>query len=335
MVVLYFAKEVLIPLALALLFSFLLGPLVRRLERCGLWRVPSVLLVAAAFFCAFGLIGWLTTTQIIDLAAKVPGYQSNIEHKLDSLRGHGGSLQKAVQVIETVEKKAVDGGKEPAASPKDLAHLLEGLSSTSEKAAVPVRVVEPPASPPMFLRNLFGPLLGPLGTAGIVIIFTVFMLIQREDLRDRLLHLAGPERLPLTTRAVDEASQRVSRYLQAQVAVNFTLGALIATGLYFIHVPNAALWGMLAALMRFIPYVGVWTSAVAPLALSLAASGSWRPVLETAGLYVVLETLTGNALEPWLYGSSTGLSPAAVIVARRFGRGCGAGWDCCSPRRAQ
>ena len=320
-VVLYFAKEVLIPLALALLFSFLLGPLVRRLEHCGLRRVPSVLLVAAAFFCVFASVGWLTVSQVMDLAAKVPGYQDNIQHKLESLRGHGGSLQKAVQVIETVEKKAADGNREPAGSPSTAggSDSRESLSpAATEKTPLPVRVVEPPASPPLFLRNLFGPLLGPLGTAGIVIIFTVFMLIQREDLRDRLLHLAGPERLPLTTQAVDEASQRVSRYLLAQVAVNFTLGVLIAAGLFFIHVPNAALWGLLAALLRFIPYVGIWMSAAAPLALALASSDSWWPVLETAGLFVALESLTGNALEPWLYGSSTGLSPAAIIVAATF-----------------
>ena len=320
--ILYLAKEVLIPLALALLFSFLLGPVVRRLERLGLWRVPSVLLVATAFFCAFGLVGWLTASQIMDLAAKVPGYQDNIQHKLDSLRGHGGSLQKAVQVIETVEKKAADANKEPSA-PSPAANPAEPREPSpgplaAEKTPLPVRVVEPPASPPLFLRNLFGPLLGPLGTAGIVVIFTVFMLIQREDLRDRLLHLAGPERLPLTTQAVDEASQRVSRYLLAQVAVNFTFGVLIAAGLFFIKVPNAALWGLLAALLRFIPYIGVWMSAAAPLALALASSDSWRPVALTAGLFAVLESLTGNALEPWLYGSSTGLSPAAVIVAATF-----------------
>ncbi len=302
--ILYFAKEVLIPLALALLFSFLLGPLVRRLEHHGLRRVPSVLLVAAAFFCVFGSVAWLTTSQLVDLAGKVPAYQDNIQRKLESLRGHGGSLQKAVQVIE----KAADsnGNKEPTGEP------------TAEKTPLPVRVVEPPASAPLFLRNLFGPLLGPLGTAGVVIIFTVFMLIQREDLRDRLLHLAGPERLPLTTQAVDEASQRVSRYLLAQVAVNFTLGVLIAAGLFYLRVPNAALWGLLAALLRFVPYVGIWLSAAAPLALALASSDTWWPVFETAGLFVVLEMLTGNALEPWLYGTSTGLSPAAVLVAATF-----------------
>ncbi len=203
--VLYFAKEVLIPLALALLFSFLLGPLVRRLERCGFWRVPAVLAVAAAFFCVFGLVGWLTATQVMDLAAKVPGYQDNIQHKIESLRGHGGSLQTAAKVIETLEKKPPTVPRTaavavPQAAPtRDWIPVPDGTPPNNRP--MPVRVVEPPASPPQFLRNLFGPLLGPLGTAGIVVIFTVFMLIQREDLRDRLLHLAGPERLPLTTQA--------------------------------------------------------------------------------------------------------------------------------------
>ena len=306
---LFFAREVLIPLALALLFSFLLGPPVRRLERHGLGRVPAVLGVAFTFFCVFGLVGWLTASQIIDLAGKVPTYQSHLQHKLDSLRGRGGTLQKAVQVIETVQKQAADdNNKESTAK----------AVSSPDATPLPVRVVDPPASPPVFLRNLFGPLLGPLSTAGIVVVFTVFMLIQREDLRDRLLHLAGPERLPLTTQAVDEASHRVSKYLLAQVAVNFTLGVLVAAGLFFIGVPNAALWGLLAALLRFVPYIGVWMAAAAPLALSLASSDSWWPLLWTFGLFAVLEAITGNALEPWLYGSSTGLSPAAVIVAATF-----------------
>ena len=308
---LYLAREVLIPLALALLFSFLLGPLVRRLERHGFGRVPAVLGVALTFFCAFALVGWLTASQVIDLAGKVPTYQEHIQHKLNALRGRGGSLQKAVQVIETVQKQvaADNNAKEPGAAP---------TAPSPEATPLPVRIVEPPASPPLFLRNLFGPLLGPLGTAGIVVVFTVFMLIQREDLRDRLLHLAGPERLPLTTQAVDEASQRVSRYLLAQVAVNFSLGVLVAAGLFLIHVPNAALWGLLAALLRFVPYVGVWMAAAAPLALSLATTDSWWPLVWTLGLFVVLEAVTGNALEPWLYGSSTGLSPAAVIIAATF-----------------
>ena len=323
--VLYFAREVLIPLALATLFSFLLGPVVRRLERCGLWRVPAVLLVAALFFSVFGLVGWLAGTQIVDLAGKLPGYQGNIQAKVTALSGHGGSFNAAAKVIESIEKKAADASSEatvqaknPAASaPIQQAHAKLRPDGT-ETSPMSVRVIDPPVSVPQWLRNMFGPLLGPLATAFIVVVFTVFILIEREDLRDRILHLAGPSNLPVTTQAVDEAGQRVSRYLLMQVAVNLSFGAAIAGGLLLIQVPNAALWGLLATAFRFIPYIGVWMSAAAPVAISMAAFRSWWPVAETAGLFFVLELLTGNAVEPWLYGASTGLSPVAVIVAATF-----------------
>ena len=313
--ILYFAKEVLIPLALAILFSFLLGPVVRRLERCGIWRVPSVLAVTVAFFAIFAAVGWVTMHQVTDLAGKLPRYQDNIQHKLQDLRGRGGALKSAATVLENIEKKS----EAPAATP--------GVAETSapalptplpEKPPLPVRVVEPPATEPQFLRNMLGTLLVPVGTAFVVVIFTIFMLIQREDLRDRLLHLTGPERLPITTQAVDEAGQRVSRYLLMQVMVNVTFGAGVALGLFFIGVPAPALWGILAASLRFVPYVGVWMSAAGPVALAMGAFPSSWPVAETLGLFVVMELVTGNAVEPWLYGTSTGLSPVAIIVAATF-----------------
>ena len=313
--ILYFAKEVLIPLALAILFSFLLGPVVRRLERCGLWRVPSVLAVAAAFFGVFAAVGWITAHQIIDLAGKLPGYQDNIQHKVQDLRGQGGAIKTAATVLENIEKKSEIPTATPGTEPKAAALVVP---AAPDNPPLPVRVIVPPATAPQFLRNLFGTLLTPVGTAFVVVIFTIFMLVQREDLRDRLLHLTGPERLPLTTQAVDEAGQRVSRYLLMQVAVNVTFGAGVALGLFFIGVPAAALWGILAASMRFVPYVGVWISAAGPLALATGAFKSSWPVAETLGLFVALELVTGNALEPWLYGTSTGLSPVAILVAATF-----------------
>ncbi len=317
---LYFAKEVLIPLALAILFSFLLGPVVRRVERLRFWRVPAVLMVTAAFFGVFAAVGWVTTHQVIELAGKLPSYQDNIQHKLQDLRGHGGAIKTAATVLENIEKKS----EAPAVSPRLiessvpplLAPLLTG--DIVEKPPLPVRIVVPPATTPEFLRNMFGTLLAPVGTAFVVIIFTIFMLIQREDLRDRLLHLTGPERLPMTTQAVDEAGQRVSRYLLMQVTVNVTFGAGIALGLFFIGVPAPSLWGIFAASLRFVPYVGVWISAVGPLALAMGAFKSSWPVAETLGLFVVMELVTGNAVEPWLYGTSTGMSPVAIIVAATF-----------------
>ena len=311
--VLYLAREVLVPLALALLFSFLLGPVVRRLERRGLGRVPSVLAVAAAFFCFAALLGWLTVSQVVDLAGKVPGYQGNIQHKIEALRGQGGSLQTAAHVLEKLQQKAAESSAGDPSVGKD-----GGAFARVEATPQPVRVVEPPASPPQFLRNFFGPLLGPLSLAGIVIIFTVFILIQREDLRDRLVHLAGPEHLPITTQAIDEAGSRVSRYLRAQVTVNVGFGLAVGAGLCFIGVPNFALWGLLATVFRFVPYVGAPAAALAPLLISLAAFDTWRPLALTAGLFVALELTVANAVEPWLYGTSTGLSPVAIIVAATF-----------------
>ena len=235
------------------------------------------------------------------------------------MRGQGGAIKTAATVLADIEKKS----EAPAATPGVGVVSIPKLLSTQpaaepEKPPLPVRVIIPPATAPEFLRHLFGTLLTPVGTAFVVIIFTIFMLIQREDLRDRLLHLIGPERLPITTQAVDEAGQRVSRYLLMQVTVNVVFGAGITLGLFFIGVPAPALWGILAASLRFVPYVGVWISAVGPLALAMGAFPSSWPVAMTLGLFVALELVTGNAVEPWLYGMSTGLSPVAIIVAATF-----------------
>lgn len=318
--ILYFAKEVLIPLALAVLLSFLLAPLVHRLERMRLWRVPAVLIVTLASFSAFGLVGYITVHQVNDLAAKLPSYQGNIQHKLKSLQGHGGSFQVAERVLNNLQSRPAET---PAASPgnpvgPDATPPPLAAATEPEAVPLPVRIVEPPATAPVFLRNFFGPLLGPLGTAFVVIIFTVFMLIQREDLRDRLLHLVSPERLSITTQAVDEAGQRVGKYLLMQAAVNVCYGALVTLGLFVIGVPAAALWGLLAALLRFVPYLGAPISAAGPLVLSVGAFASSWPVLETVGLFAVLELLTANVAEPLLYGNSAGLSPVAILVSATF-----------------
>jgi methylmalonyl-CoA mutase cobalamin-binding subunit len=162
---------------------------------------------------------------------------------------------------------------------------------------------------------MIAPLLGPLGTAGLVLLLVIFMLLKREDLRSRLIRLIGQGRISATTRAMDDAGDRVSRYLLMQFVVNVTYGIPVAIGLYFIGVPNAVLWGACAVVLRFIPYVGPWIGAAIPIALSLAVSPGWIPPLLTIGLFVVLELLSNNVMEPWLYGSSTGVSPMALILA--------------------
>lgn len=315
---LYFARDILIPLALAALLTFLLAPLVTRLERW-LGRVVAVLLVVTMIFAATGAAGWVLTRQVIDLAAKLPDYKENIVTKLRALRlPEGGAFTAFSRTVEELKKELPGGiGTEGASAP--------GKTGTGTPASgqppvtVPAQEVQtPPGSPMGLMQSMIAPVLGPLGTAALVLLLVIFMLLQREDLRSRLIRLIGQGRISATTRAMDDAGQRVSRYLLMQLVVNVTYGIPVAIGLYFIGVPNAVLWGGFAAVLRFIPYVGPWIAAAIPIALSLAVSASWWTPLLTIGLFVTLELLSNNVMEPWLYGSSTGVSSIALIVAAVF-----------------
>lgn len=319
--VLYFAKEVLIPIALAILLSFLLTPLVVRLERWGLPNIPAVLIVVTLSFIVIGTLTWIVTNQIINLANRLPEYRENIKRKVEALKQPStGSLGKATESIkELSEEISSELEKSQKSKPKDPAsHLFSPPHTVTPDQPIPVRVVPPPLNPLEYLRDLLSPFLAPLGTAAIVIVFTIFMLIQRQDLRDRFIHLIGQGRLNVTTQAIDDASSRVSRYLLMQLIVNTTYGIPIGIGLYFIGIPNAILWGLLAIVLRFIPFVGPWISASMPFVLSLAISDSWAPAFWTIGLFVIVELVSNNVIEPWLYGASTGLSNIAILVAAVF-----------------
>lgn len=330
--ILFVAKEVLVPLALSILLAFLLGPTTRRLERVGVWRGLAVTLVAGVFFLALGGIVWMVLNQAVDLAGKLPTYQNNIVRKITSLRGPGGdTLSKAAKVVEDINKQlddvpaATGGGGEAAEvpvrpAPRGSGRVASpGNAPTGETAPLAVRIIEPTLSPTKILGNLAGPILGPVGTAGIVIVFTFFLLLQREDLRDRFLHvLGGAERLSVTTQAADEAGKRVSRYLVSQAIVNVTVGVLLGLGLWAIGVPNAALWGLLMVLLRFVPFLGAPIAAAFPLLLSLAVFDSWRPMLLTVALLAGLELVFVNVVEPMVFSHSTGVSSLAVIVAATF-----------------
>jgi predicted PurR-regulated permease PerM len=195
---------------------------------------------------------------------------------------------------------------------------LNPAETTAAQPPVPVKVVEPENRLTSFAQAALGSLLSPLGRAALVLLLVIFMLLKREDLRGRLVRLIGQGRISATTRAMDDASTRVARYLAMQLLVNAIYGICIAVGLYFIGVPNAALWGALAGILRFIPYVGPWLGAAMPLALSLAVSNSWITPILTLALFVTLEVINSNAVEPFLYGSSTGVSSIALIVAAVF-----------------
>jgi predicted PurR-regulated permease PerM/GAF domain-containing protein len=306
---LYFGRDVLIPLSLAALITFLLSPLVSMLERW-LGKVVAVLLAMSLLLGGAVSLGWAVAHQAIDLANELPGYKENIRSKLRAFQlPEGGPIDRLTETMADLKRELPGDGKEKES----------GLGGPGEEIPVPVAVVDDATDSTLgTLRLVAAPVLGPLGTTALVVLLATFMLLKREDLQGRVIRLIGQGRISATTRAMDEAGSRVRRYLLMQLVINVTYGIPLAIGLYFIGVPNALLWGALAAALRFIPYIGPWIAAAFPILLSLAVSPSWATPLLTLGLFIVLELVSNNVMEPWLYGSSTGVSPIALIVAAVF-----------------
>ncbi len=312
--VLAIAKELFIPVALALLFSFLLAPLVTRFERWRLPRIPAVLLAVGLAFAVLGGVGYLVGRQVVDLTYKLPSYKANISQRIDAIKKSGGKgpLSSATDTIEELSQQL--SGTTSKAGPG----RPDGPTTEKKDRVVPVEVVQPATSLAAVAQSVVGPLLGPLGTAAVVVVFVLFMLIKREDLRDRIIHLIGKGRLSVTTQALDEAAGKVTGYLTMQVIINVCFGVPVGIGLYFIGVPNPFLWGLLATLLRFIPYIGAWIALGFPLVLALAVTTTWSMPIETLALFAGIELVTSNVLEPWLYGAHTGLSPVAIMLATIF-----------------
>jgi predicted PurR-regulated permease PerM len=318
---LFFAREILIPLALSALLTFLLSPLVTMIER---WvgRVVAVLAVVALMFAVALGAGWMLTRQLVDLATKLPEYKDNIVAKLHAFKiPEGGTFTRLSATVDEL-KKELPGGTGAAGLPiTNQAARPETASATTPgtPAAVSLQTGETTSARPMeMIRMIVAPLLGPLGTAALVLLLVVCMLFQREDLRNRLIRLIGQGHISATTRAMDDAGHRVSRYLLMQLLVNVTYGIIVGTGLYFIGVPNAALWGAFGTVLRFIPYVGPWVAAILPTVLALAVSPHWTMPVLTIALFAVLELVINNVIEPLLYGAHTGVSSIALIVAAVF-----------------
>jgi predicted PurR-regulated permease PerM len=310
---LYFGREVLVPIALAVLLTFVLAPLVRLLQRWYFPRIVAVVLVALIAFAAIFGLGALMVSQFNQLAGNLPGYQSTLAEKIQSLQGVAGgtgTLERASEVLQDLSKE-IDKPKN-AASPNSLAK-----NEITDKP-IPFEIKQPDPGALQTLVALITPLIHPLTTTGIVAVFVVFILMQRQDLRNRLVRLAGAQDLQRTTAALDDAGQRLSRLFLTQLALNACFGCVIGAGLWIIGVPSAPLWGMLAMIMRFVPYIGGLISAIFPLVLGAAVGPGWTMVLETAALFLVSETIVGQAIEPLVYGQSTGLSPVAVIVSAAF-----------------
>jgi predicted PurR-regulated permease PerM len=308
--VLHFGQDFFLPIALAVLISFLLAPVIRWLEKLRVGRVSSVVIATLLAFSAISGVGYTIAGQLIDLANTLPTYKSNLHAKVISLKSSkDGPWNRATN---TLRELSAEFTKTDQAAPAD------APATRPAGEPLPVEVVYTPGNALETLKTFLAPIAGPLGMAAVVAVLVIFMLLEREDLRDRMIHLIGRGRLHVTTQAVDEAGGRVSRYLVAQCIVNVTYGIPIGFGLWLIGIPNAVLWGLLAAILRFVPYIGPWIAASFPLVLSLAVAPSWNAPLLTLALFVVVELVSNNVVEPWLYGSSTGLSPMAIIVAAVF-----------------
>jgi predicted PurR-regulated permease PerM len=303
---LYLAKGVLVPLTLAVLLSFLLSPVCDWIERRGLGRIPAVLVTAILGFSLLGLVVWTATVQMTDLAPKLPEYQDNLQARLHSLNEYFiAALNKATRTAEDIGESL----------PKT--EQTEVPQGTHDQP-YSVRVLSTPASPLQILGGAFGTLLEELGSAGIVILLVVFFLVRREDLRDRFIRLVGTGQVTVTTRMLEDAATRVSRYLAMLFVINAAFGIVAGIGLYLIGIPHAILWGILAATLRFVPYVGQFLAAAAPICLAMAISTGWMSPILALGLFVVLGLLFGSFLEPWLFGKGTGVSAVAVLVAAVF-----------------
>ncbi|MBB5535914.1 putative PurR-regulated permease PerM [Rhizobium giardinii] len=308
--ILYFGKEVLLPLAIAVLLTFALAPISSRLRKLGLPRIPAVIVTVVIAFLVLVLFGLVVAGHVAEVAQNLPAYQGNIIAKIRSLQESGtdsGIVRRLTSVVESVGRELSNAEERPVAP------------GTGSRPREPVLVeIFAPSRPIETLTSLIGPLLGPIASLGLIIVVVVFMLLEREELRDRFIRLVGYGDLHRTTEAIQEAGSRVGRYLLMQLVVNCAYGVPLALGLWAVGIPNPALWGMLAIVLRFVPYIGPVIATVLPLFLAFAVDPGWSLVLWVGAIFLVLELTSNNVIEPWLYGSRTGLSPLAIIVAAIF-----------------
>ncbi|WP_244492511.1 AI-2E family transporter [Aureimonas sp. AU22] len=310
--ILTLGREIFVPFALGILLAFILAPIVIKLQRM---RVPRMLAISGAILAATVVIvalGFVIATQITSLVGEIPSYRITVQQKLQSLSasaqatGNGPFSRAAVALEEMAADIQAMAGSSPAGG--------EGEEGTATPHPIPV-TVENDSSILSTISAIALPLLQPLATFGVVIIFAIFILLQREDLRNRFIRLAGTDDLQQTTAAIDDAARRLSKLLLFQLGVNAAFGVVTALGLWLLGVPSPALWGILGGILRFIPYVGGFVGAGLPMLLAFAVDPGWSMVIWTAVLYLGAEAILSNVVEPVLYGHSTGLSPVAILLA--------------------
>lgn len=310
---LYLARDILLPAALAVLLAFLLNPMVEQLRRWGLHRVVAVILAVGAAGLVTLVLGGIMLTQAAELTTRIPDYQDNLKQKIRNLRSSADSqfarftgTMRALQ--EEIESTTQTVGDEATAE----------VTPPNTAEAVKVEVVEDGEAFATVASRWAAPLLVPLANAGVVLVLVIFLLLEIDDVRERLIWIAGTRQMSLTTSALDEVGMRVSRYLRMLLVINLTYGVLVAVSLYLLGLPNALLWGVIGGLLRFVPFVGPWIAAALPTLLSAAFFPGWSHTLLIAGMFVVVETFTNMVMEPWLYGTSTGISTLGVVCAAIF-----------------
>ncbi len=306
-VFLYFGRDIFQPLVISALLAFILTPLIRRLRGWQLPRIPAVLL---SVFIAIAVLAGLSATivmQVSQLAEVLPKYESNLRAKIHAINGGSlttSALEKASGTLKGLQTEI----NAPAAA----------VSAAPEQKPMPVEVRQLAPTGLQSILDLVQTMLSPVANAALTILFLIFILLQREDIRDRFLRLVGTDDLQRNTAALDDAATRLSRFFLLQTIVNAGFGLVIGLGLTVIGIPNAALWGILAALLRFVPFIGAIVAAVLPMVLAAAVDPGWYLVIATAALFIISETLAGNVIEPLLYGKHTGLSPLAIVIAAMF-----------------
>lgn len=309
--ILYFAQDVFLPLAIAVLLTFMLAPIVSILRRVGLPRLPAIITAVTGGFLIIAMFGLILAFQVNQVGQNIATYQYNIVEKIRAIKDAGSDNSLLSRLNSLAERigAEISHDKEENSTTK--------VSGQSERKPILVEIFSQ-RNPIETLETIVGPLIGPIATLGLVIVVVVFMLLEREELRDRFIRLVGYGDLHRTTSALQEAGNRVGRYLLTQLLVNISYGVPLGIGLWILGIPNALLWGMLAIVLRFAPYIGPVIAAIMPLFLAFAIAPGWDLILWTIALFVIIELISNNLIEPWLYGTRTGLSPLAIIVSAIF-----------------
>jgi len=308
---LYVGRDVLLPITLAVILSLLIAPLVRRLRRMRLGPTLSVLLAVLILTLSFAAVAAVIGVQVVRMATSLPQYEETIHEKLDTLN------EMTVGKLNALAGQAgfiIDSRKAAASA----ARSVQQRGNVEARPPIPVELHEPPPSALQVIQRVVGSVWVPLETTGIVLVVLVFVLLEHDALRDRLIRIAGGTDIRASTLALNDAGERLSRFFVSQFAVNLGVGIVLWLGLHLLGLPHALLWGAMAALLRFVPYVGIWIAALFSAVLAAAVDPGWSLASATLGLYLVVELIAGQLVEPRLYGHTTGLSPLSVVIAAVF-----------------